>query len=64
MSSNTCAQGQCNFVCGNCNNQWSIQEVYKMALLTPEEAEHFETKIFENAANTFLEVKRVSQTFL
>lgn len=35
-----------------------------MALLTPKEAEYFEMKIFENAAQNFLEVKRVSQTFL
>lgn len=54
-------KGQCNFVCGNCNKQWSIQEVYKMALLTPEEVECFERKIFENAADSFLGVKRVSQ---
>lgn len=33
-----------------------------MALLTPEEDDHFEEMIFENAANHFLEVKRVSPT--
>lgn len=33
-----------------------------MALFTPDEAEYFEMKIFENAAQNFLEVKRVSQT--
>lgn len=63
---NVCAppQGQSKFLCGNCNKQWSIQEVYKMALLTAEEAEYFEMKIFENAAKSFLEVKQVSQTLV
>lgn len=49
-------------MCGKCDAEWSIKEVKRMALLTPEEDDYFEEMIFENAANNFLEVKRVSPT--
>uniref|UniRef100_A0A3Q4I8T6 RING-type domain-containing protein n=1 Tax=Neolamprologus brichardi TaxID=32507 RepID=A0A3Q4I8T6_NEOBR len=41
-------QGESKFVCGQtgCDAEWSFEEVCKMALLTPEEIEYFEKKIF------------------
>ncbi|KAF6724455.1 hypothetical protein FQA47_019858 [Oryzias melastigma] len=38
-------EGKNRFVCGmtGCNKEWSYEEVCKMALLTPEEKEYFET---------------------
>ena len=55
-------KGKSEFVCGqtNCNVEWSFDEVSKMALLTPEEVEEFEKKIFSNAAKNFLDIKQVS----
>ncbi|XP_036969012.1 probable E3 ubiquitin-protein ligase RNF144A-A [Acanthopagrus latus] len=50
-------QGECRFECGNCDREWSFEEVCKMALLTPEEVEEFEKKIFLNAAKDFLDIK-------
>ncbi|XP_036968996.1 probable E3 ubiquitin-protein ligase ARI5 [Acanthopagrus latus] len=51
-------EGKCEFVCGNCEAEWSFDEVSKMALLTPEEVEEFEKKIFHNAAKNFLDIKQ------
>ncbi|XP_036969001.1 probable E3 ubiquitin-protein ligase RNF144A-A [Acanthopagrus latus] len=53
-------EGKSEFVCGqtNCNVEWSFDEVSKMALLTPEEVEEFEKKIFSNAAKNFLDIKQ------
>ncbi|XP_074480711.1 E3 ubiquitin-protein ligase ARIH2-like [Sebastes fasciatus] len=47
------------FVCGqtDCDVEWPFEEVCKMALLTPEEIEHFEEKLFSNAAKDYLDVK-------
>ena len=50
----------CRFVCGKCDGEWSFEEVSKMALLTPEEVEEFEKKLFINAARDLLDVKEVS----
>ncbi|KAL7374698.1 hypothetical protein ABVT39_005635 [Epinephelus coioides] len=52
-------EGECKFVCGQtgCDAEWPFEEVCKMALLTPEERDYFERKIFSNAAETFLDVK-------
>ncbi|XP_074480710.1 E3 ubiquitin-protein ligase RNF19B-like [Sebastes fasciatus] len=51
--------GDCKFVCGEtgCDVEWPFEEVRKMALLTPEEIEHFEKKLFSNAAKDYLDVK-------
>ncbi|XP_073331270.1 uncharacterized protein [Pagrus major] len=48
---------QSRFVCGNCDGEWSFEEVCKMALLTPEEVEEFEKKRFSNAAKHYLGIK-------
>ncbi|XP_054457082.1 uncharacterized protein LOC129093189 [Anoplopoma fimbria] len=52
-------QGDCKFVCGqtDCDVEWPFEEVRKMALLTPEEVEEFEKKLFRNAAKDFLDIK-------
>nr|XP_046237251.1 E3 ubiquitin-protein ligase ARIH2-like [Scatophagus argus] len=52
-------EGECKFVCGqtNCDVQWSFDEVCKMALLTPQEKDHFEKKLFSNAAKRHLNIK-------
>ncbi|XP_030287817.1 uncharacterized protein LOC115590558 [Sparus aurata] len=50
-------KGKSRFVCGNCDAEWSYEEVRKMALLTPEEVDYFEKKLFVNAASNF-EVKK------
>uniref|UniRef100_A0A8C4DL35 RING-type domain-containing protein n=1 Tax=Dicentrarchus labrax TaxID=13489 RepID=A0A8C4DL35_DICLA len=57
-------QGECRFVCGqtDCDVEWPFEEVCKMALLSPEELEYFEKKIFNNAAKDYLDVKEVSIT--
>lgn len=49
-------------MCGQtgCDVEWPFDEVRKMALLTPEEMEYFEKKLFSNAAKNYLEVKEVS----
>ncbi|XP_031707204.1 probable E3 ubiquitin-protein ligase RNF144A-A [Anarrhichthys ocellatus] len=51
-------KGGCEFVCGQtgCDVEWPFEEVCKMALLTPEEIEEFNKKIFENAKD-FLDIK-------
>uniref|UniRef100_A0A3P9CX67 Uncharacterized LOC101465555 n=1 Tax=Maylandia zebra TaxID=106582 RepID=A0A3P9CX67_9CICH len=48
-------QGANRFVCGqtDCDDEWSFEEVCKMALLTPEEIEYFEKKMFSNATDVF-----------
>lgn len=42
-----------------CHAEWSFEEVCKMALLTPEEIEYFEKKMFSNSKDVF-DVKSVS----
>ncbi|KAM3590487.1 uncharacterized protein V6R79_010873 [Siganus canaliculatus] len=53
-------EGKNKFVCGQhgCDAEWSYDEVRKMALLTTEETEYFETKLFSNAAKNHLDVKQ------
>lgn len=48
-------------MCGQteCHAEWSFEEVCKMALLTPEEIEYFEKKMFSNSKDVF-DVKSVS----
>ncbi|XP_029943958.1 uncharacterized protein LOC115385968 [Salarias fasciatus] len=48
-------QGERFFVCGmpGCDARWSYEEVCRMALLTPEEMDYFENKIFDNAKDFF-----------
>ncbi|XP_005925927.1 probable E3 ubiquitin-protein ligase ARI8 isoform X2 [Haplochromis burtoni] len=48
-------QGESRFVCGQteCHAEWSFEEVCKMALLTPEEIEYFEKKMFSNSKDVF-----------
>ncbi|KAF1380688.1 hypothetical protein PFLUV_G00166470 [Perca fluviatilis] len=43
-------EGKCRFECGVCDVKWPFEEVCKMALLTPEEINYFEKKMFSNAA--------------
>ncbi|XP_003449432.4 probable E3 ubiquitin-protein ligase ARI5 [Oreochromis niloticus] len=45
-------QGESRFVCGGsgCSAEWTFSEVWKMALLTPQETEHFRKKLAVNAA--------------
>ncbi|XP_078020624.1 uncharacterized protein LOC144459814 [Epinephelus lanceolatus] len=52
-------QGDCRFVCGQtgCDAEWPFEEVCKMALLTPEERDYFESKIFSNTGESYLDVK-------
>ncbi|KAE8279241.1 hypothetical protein D5F01_LYC22827 [Larimichthys crocea] len=52
-------EGDCKFVCGqtNCDVEWPFEEVCKMALLSPEEIEYFEKKMFANAAKDYMDVK-------
>lgn len=59
------SKGECGFVCGlpDCDAEWSFEVVCKMALLSPEEVEEFEKKIFSNAARSYLDVKAVSISF-
>ena len=49
-------------MCGQhgCDVEWPYDEVWKMALLTPEEMENFERKMFSRAAKEYLDVKSVS----
>lgn len=42
-----------------CDAEWSFEEVCKMALLTPEEIEYFEKKMFSNSKD-FFDVRSVS----
>ncbi|XP_063751696.1 E3 ubiquitin-protein ligase ARIH2-like isoform X2 [Eleginops maclovinus] len=53
------SQGEIGFVCGqpDCNVEWTYDEVWKMALLTPEEMEYFDKKMFSRAAKEFLDFK-------
>lgn len=46
-------------MCGRtgCNAEWSYEEVCKMALLTPEEKEYFENKMFRSGAKDYLDAK-------
>lgn len=55
-------QGESKFVCGQpkCDKEWSYAEVRKMALLTPEEMEHFEKTMALNASKHFFDSKLVS----
>ncbi|KAM6960332.1 uncharacterized protein LKV04_021890 [Tautogolabrus adspersus] len=48
-------QGEVEFVCGQpgCNVVWSCEEVYKMALLTPEETKDIENTLFNRAKDCF-----------
>ncbi|XP_033507895.1 E3 ubiquitin-protein ligase RNF19A-like [Epinephelus lanceolatus] len=43
-------KGECRFVCGlpRCDVEWTYEEVRKMALLTSEEMDYFEKKMFSN----------------
>ncbi|XP_078020901.1 E3 ubiquitin-protein ligase ARIH2-like [Epinephelus lanceolatus] len=52
-------QGECRFVCGqtDCDVEWTYEEVCKMALLTPEEMDYFEKKLFSNAAKNYFDIK-------
>ncbi|XP_068444266.1 E3 ubiquitin-protein ligase RNF19B-like [Clinocottus analis] len=45
-------EGDSKFVCGQpkCAVEWPLEEVCKMALLTPEEIDDIEKKVFQNAA--------------
>ncbi|KAM8882563.1 uncharacterized protein ACB058_002291 [Synchiropus picturatus] len=52
-------EGRSRFVCAVCEEEWSFQEVQKMALLTPQEADDFEKMMWENYKEEF-EVKSVS----
>lgn len=54
-------KGEYRFECGKCDAEWPYDEVCKMALLTPEEMEYFEKKMFSNAKACF-DVKSVSIT--
>ncbi|XP_053716175.1 E3 ubiquitin-protein ligase ARIH2-like isoform X1 [Synchiropus splendidus] len=49
-------EGRSRFVCAVCEEEWSFQEVQKMALLTPQEADDFEKVMWENYKEEF-EVK-------
>ncbi|KAM8881700.1 putative E3 ubiquitin-protein ligase ariadne-2 isoform 2-T2 [Synchiropus picturatus] len=49
-------EGRSRFVCAVCEEEWSFQEVQKMALLTPQEADDFEKMMWENYKEEF-EVK-------
>nr|XP_033465066.1 ubiquitin carboxyl-terminal hydrolase 47-like [Epinephelus lanceolatus] len=40
-----------------CDAEWPFEEVCKMALLTPEERDYFESKIFSNTGESYLDVK-------
>uniref|UniRef100_A0A8C6SJW4 RING-type domain-containing protein n=1 Tax=Neogobius melanostomus TaxID=47308 RepID=A0A8C6SJW4_9GOBI len=41
-------QGKSKLECGVCNTKWSLDEVFKMALLTDEEKTSFESILFKN----------------
>ncbi|XP_068444185.1 E3 ubiquitin-protein ligase RNF19B-like [Clinocottus analis] len=43
-------EGNSTFVCGVCDVEWPFEEVCKMALLTPEEIDDFDKKVFQNTA--------------
>lgn len=55
-------KGESRFVCGGsgCSAEWTFSEVWKMALLTPQETEHFRNKLAVNAALQTLITKSVS----
>ncbi|XP_056225851.1 uncharacterized protein LOC130164883 [Seriola aureovittata] len=52
-------KGKSRFVCGqtDCDVEWPYEEVRKMALLTTEETEYFEKKMFQRVAKDSLDVK-------
>ncbi|CAN9509609.1 unnamed protein product [Ophioblennius macclurei] len=54
-------QGNSSFSCGTCRKKWSYAEVRKMALLTLEEREEFETALALNAAKDGLNCKNCPQ---
>uniref|UniRef100_UPI0037E7405E E3 ubiquitin-protein ligase ARIH2-like n=1 Tax=Semicossyphus pulcher TaxID=241346 RepID=UPI0037E7405E len=51
-------KGETKFVCGHCDVEWPYNEVYKMALLTPEEIKYFEKTLFKTAATDFWNAKK------
>uniref|UniRef100_A0A669EKK5 Uncharacterized protein n=1 Tax=Oreochromis niloticus TaxID=8128 RepID=A0A669EKK5_ORENI len=55
-------QGESRFVCGGsgCNVEWTFAEVFKMALLTPQENAHFRRTMAFNAARQTHTTKMVS----
>lgn len=57
---NVSIKGESRFVCGSCTAEWPYEEVRKMALLTPEEMEYFETKMASNTAMKYFDTKLVS----
>lgn len=57
---NVSIKGESSFVCGSCTAEWPYEEVRKMALLTPEEMEYFETKMASNTAMKYFDTKLVS----
>ncbi|XP_074518456.1 uncharacterized protein LOC141784516 [Halichoeres trimaculatus] len=50
-------QGESRFVCGVCDAEWLCGEVYRMALMTPEEIDHFDEILFDRAASDLLGTK-------
>ncbi|XP_039465609.1 probable E3 ubiquitin-protein ligase RNF144A-A isoform X2 [Oreochromis aureus] len=52
-------QGESRFVCGGfgCSAEWTLAEVVKMALLTPEETEYFRKTLEFNAARQMLIIR-------
>ncbi|XP_030609412.1 probable E3 ubiquitin-protein ligase ARI5 [Archocentrus centrarchus] len=52
-------QGESRFVCGQfgCDVEWPFGEVWKMALLTPQEMKYFKRTIAFNAARQTLKIK-------
>ncbi|KAM8900701.1 E3 ubiquitin-protein ligase parkin [Spinachia spinachia] len=52
-------EGGYKFICGQtgCDVEWPFEEVQKMALLTANEIEEFDRKVFQNVATNFLDVK-------
>ncbi|XP_034532075.1 putative E3 ubiquitin-protein ligase ARI6 [Notolabrus celidotus] len=51
-------KGETRFVCGVCPAKWSHEEVYKKALMNPEEIEHFDNTLFKRVAEDHLGVKK------
>ncbi|CAJ1086042.1 putative E3 ubiquitin-protein ligase ARI6 [Xyrichtys novacula] len=52
-------KGETRFVCGQpgCNVEWPCEEVYKKALMTPEEIDYFDRTLF-NRAKDYLDIKK------
>ncbi|XP_049922555.1 uncharacterized protein LOC126403807 isoform X1 [Epinephelus moara] len=57
-------EGECRFVCGlpRCDVEWTYEEVRKMALLTSEEMDYFEMKMFSNYKH-HLDAKSVLEAY-